>query len=73
MIKMTQSQFSAFYKKQLESLRAECDEMVRNGECDQEYADFRYYMVMDEIIWASEGDIEIIPDEEGPENGTTDK
>ena len=64
MIKMTNSQFSEFYKKQLENLRAECDELVRNGECSQEYADFRYHMVMDEILWATEDDIEIIPDEE---------
>ena len=68
MIKMTQSQFSEFYKKQLENLRAECDEMVRKGECSQEDADFRYYMVMDEILWVAEDDIEIIPDEEETNN-----
>lgn len=64
MIKITNSQFSAFYKKQLENLRAECDEMVRNGECSQEDADFRFHMVMDEILWEAEDDIEIIPDKE---------
>lgn len=72
MIRMTKSQFREFYNKQLKDLRDECDEMVRNGECNQEFADFRYHMVMDEILWANEGNIEIVPDKEVHANDGTE-
>ena len=38
------------YQGLLADLRSECDEMVQNGECTQEWADFRYSMKKDEIL-----------------------
>ena len=72
MTKMTNSQFREFYNKLLEALRAECDEMVRNGECSQEYADFRYDMKKDEILFETEFYIEIVPDDEIDNNDDDD-
>lgn len=38
------------YKMAEEELRKECDRMVEEGELTQEMADFRFYMVRDEIL-----------------------
>lgn len=46
---------NSFYKAYREAenkLRAECDEMVQAGKMSQEYADFRFDMVRDEILWS---------------------
>lgn len=44
---------SGFYEKYKElerDLRAECDQMIVDGELTQEEADFRFFMVRDEIL-----------------------
>ena len=44
---------SSFYEKYKgieRDLRAECDQMVVDGELTQEEADFRFFMVRDEIL-----------------------
>ncbi|EXG87791.1 hypothetical protein K413DRAFT_4691 [Clostridium sp. ASBs410] len=46
------SDFGERYKKACEELQKECDEMVENGELTEEMANFRYYMVRDEILYA---------------------
>ena len=38
------------YKELERNLRAECDRMVAEGELTQEEADFRFWMVRDEIL-----------------------
>ena len=38
------------YKELERNLRAECDQMIINGELTQEEADFRFFMVRDEIL-----------------------
>lgn len=38
------------YKELEKNLRAECDQMVADGELTQEEADFRFFMVRDEIL-----------------------
>ena len=38
------------YKKALADLRRECDEMVANGEISREDADFRFFMMQDDIL-----------------------
>lgn len=38
------------YKVLEANLRAECDQMVTNGELTPEEADFRFWMVRDEIL-----------------------
>ena len=38
------------YKDMENNLRAECDQMVADGELTQEEADFRFWMVRDEIL-----------------------
>lgn len=46
---------NSFYKAYREAeneLRAECDAMVKAGKMSQEYADFRFDMVRDEILWS---------------------
>ena len=48
-----ENNMSSFYEgyKELErNLRAECDQMVADGELTQEEADFRFMMVRDEIL-----------------------
>ena len=44
------SSFYERYKDIENNLRAECDHMVANGELTQEEADFRFFMVRDEIL-----------------------
>ena len=44
---------SSFYEKYKEierDLRSECDQMVVDGELTQEEADFRFFMIRDEIL-----------------------
>lgn len=38
------------YKVLETNLREECDQMVEDGELTQEEADFRFWMVRDEIL-----------------------
>ena len=48
-----ENNMSSFYEryKELErNLRSECDQMVADGELTQEEADFRFFMVRDEIL-----------------------
>ena len=42
--------FGQAYLEAERELRAECDEMVRNGELSEEDAEFRFQMVRDEIL-----------------------
>ena len=34
--------------------------MAADGECSEEEANFRFFMVRDEILWCSEDTIEIV-------------
>lgn len=47
---MNDEQFYEAYREAEQELRDECDELVRNGEMSQEDADFRFWMVRDEIL-----------------------
>jgi len=44
------SKFFDLYQAKCKALSEECDRMVADGECTQEFADFRYEMVKDEIL-----------------------
>ena len=44
------SSFSKAYLEAERELRKECDEMALNGELSEEYAEFRFQMVRDEIL-----------------------
>lgn len=44
------SDFGERYNRACEELRKECDDMVKSGELTEEMANFRYYMVRDEIL-----------------------
>lgn len=44
------SDFKERYDAACKALRAECDRMVEDGELTEEMANFRYYMVRDEIL-----------------------
>lgn len=44
------SKFFEAYKQLEDNLRKECDEQVKNGELTREEANFRFYMVRDEIL-----------------------
>jgi hypothetical protein len=46
------SDFENRYNEACKELRAECDRMVEDGELTEEMANFRYYMVRDEILEA---------------------
>lgn len=46
------SDFTERYNAACEQLREECDKMVKSGEMTEEDANFRYYMVRDEILEA---------------------
>lgn len=59
-IKMTNQEFSEWYREQERQLREECDQMVVDGECSEEEANFRFLMMRDEILWSSEDTIEIV-------------
>ena len=45
------SDFAKAYLACQKQLREECDQMVEDGELTQEEADFRYFMVRDEMLW----------------------
>lgn len=47
---MSSETFYEAYRKAEQELRDECDELVRMGEMSQEDADFRFWMVHDEIL-----------------------
>ena len=47
---MNKTNFYEVYREAEQELRAECDELVRTGEMSQEDADFRFWMVRDEIL-----------------------
>lgn len=47
---MSDANFYEAYRKAERELRDECDELVRRGEMSQEDADFRFWMVRDEIL-----------------------
>lgn len=51
------SNFFERYQKADSALREECNRQVEDGELTQEEADFRFYMVRDEIL-ESMGNIE---------------
>ena len=59
-IKMTNKEFSEYYREREQQLKEECDQMVADGECSEEEANFRFFMVRDEILWCSEDTIEIV-------------
>lgn len=44
------SSFYEIYKELEENLRTECNQMVEDGELTQEEADFRFFMVRDEVL-----------------------
>lgn len=52
--------FFEVYQKLDKALRKECDEMVERGEMSEDEAEFRYYMVRDEIL----EDMPDIPEDE---------
>lgn len=47
---MDMNEFSSFYREREKDLYKECMEMVKNGECDEDWAMFRFYMVRDEVL-----------------------
>ena len=47
---MNNKTFEQVYKEMEQKLRDECDELVREGTMSQEDADFRFWMVRDEIL-----------------------
>ena len=47
---MSNKTFYEVYQEAEQYLRYECDELVRRGEMSQEDADFRFWMVRDEIL-----------------------
>lgn len=47
---MSNKTFYEAYQEAEQYLRDECDELVRRGEMSQEDADFRFWMVRDEIL-----------------------
>ena len=47
---MSNKTFYEAYRELEQELRDECDELVRSGEMSQEDADFRFWMVRDEIL-----------------------
>lgn len=51
---MDEKTFLEMYADLDRSLRQECDEMVERGELTREEADFRWYMVRDELLWGME-------------------
>ena len=61
-VQMTNKEFSEWYRDQERKLREECDQMVADGECSAEEANFRFFMVRDEILWCSEDTIDIVGD-----------
>lgn len=48
---MTNEEFRAIYEEKLRELKAECRQMVEDGELSEEDAAFRYEIVKDEILW----------------------
>ena len=48
---MTNEEFRTIYEEKLRELKAECRQMVEDGELSEEDAAFRYEMVKDEILW----------------------
>ena len=48
---MTNEEFRAIYEEKLRELKAECRQMVEDGELSEEDAVFRYEIVKDEILW----------------------
>ena len=47
---MSNKTFYKAYRELEKELRDECDELVRSGQMSQEDADFRFWMVRDEIL-----------------------
>lgn len=47
---MDNEKFNAVYQRLEQELRDECNELVRSGQMSQEDADFKFWMVRDEIL-----------------------
>lgn len=46
--------FGIRYLAAEKSLREECNQMVEDGDLSQDDADFRFFMVRDEMLWDME-------------------